>query len=200
MISLTEKRYIRNAIACFVGLLFVCFSVTAMASEGDRTIPWNDLSEAIFNFILFVGLLYYFGEGPIAEFMKNRSETIGSEIAAAKRLREEAEAELLEYRGKLEQFDRQREEILEGYTKAGEGEAAALVEAAREHAERLKRDAEISIQQEIIRARTALSEEIVQDALSVARQAIRERLDDGTKAELVKDYTASLGKMRKPEA
>jgi F-type H+-transporting ATPase subunit b len=172
-----------------------------MASEGDQgTIPWNDLTEAIVNFILFVGLLYYFGKGPVAEFMKNRSDTIGSEIAAAKRLREEAEAELAEYRGKLEQFDRQREEILEGYVKAGESEAEALVEAAREHAERLKRDAEISIQQEIIRARTALSEEIVQDALSVARQTIRERLDDGMKAALVKDYTVSLGKMRKPEA
>ena len=173
-------------------VIAIAASVVARLAFGGEKGLWNDIGEAIVNFGLFAFLLVYFAKGPFKNFLATRSQTISDQLDEAGRLYAEAEATLDEYRGKLEQFDQEKEKVLEGYRHRGEKERDAIIADAKDHAKRLKRDAEIVLEYEIKRAKKNLQESIVDHALEQAKAQIAESLGTKQKHELVADYIDAL--------
>jgi F-type H+-transporting ATPase subunit b len=167
------------------------------ADIGADSVPWGDMIEAFVNFALFLFILVRFGKKPLTEYLQKRSRTISTQLDEAKRLREEAEATLAEYRTKLEGFDEERKAITEGYRREAERESEAIIEEAKRHAERLRRDADLVIEHDIKQAQRELRGRIVDEAVSLARKVIEDRLDAGAKQKLVDHYTDSLGELPK---
>lgn len=159
----------------------------------DGGLPVNDLVEALFNFALFVFLMYYFAKKPIVTFFRERSQRIGHDMEEAGRLREEAQALLEDYSGRLEQFDRERDEILDGYRREGERERDAIIEAANAVAIRMKQEARTAIQYEIKSARDRLTGRIVEEAVSLAHKRVQEKIDAAGHSRLVDEYITALG-------
>ncbi len=104
---------------------------------------WVLISTAI-----FVGVAVYMGAAKaVAAALDKRGEMIAAELAEARRLREEAAAILSAYEAKR---------------KAAEAEAEQIVNAAREDAERLARDAEEKLADFVVRRTKSAEEKIAQ--------------------------------------
>lgn len=170
----------------------IAASVVSRLIFGGEKGHWNDIGEAIVNFGIFAFLLIYFARAPFKKFLETRSQTISNQLDEAGRLHAEAEATLDEYRSKLEEFDQEKEKVLEGYRRRGEKERDAIIADAKDHAERLKKDAKTVLEYEIKRARKNIQERIVDHALEQAKAKIAESLDTKRKRELVAEYIDAL--------
>ncbi|UJQ95836.1 F0F1 ATP synthase subunit B family protein [Mariluticola halotolerans] len=98
--------------------------------------------------ILFLALMVYFGlPKMIAKSLDDKIAKIGNDLDEAKRLREEAQALLAEY-------ERKR--------KDAESEAADIITAAQEEAERIAEEANASLEDLISRRTKAVEDKIAQ--------------------------------------
>jgi F-type H+-transporting ATPase subunit b len=109
-------------------------------------------------FLIFMGILVYFGvPATILGALDNRTKRVSDELAEAQRLREEAARLLKEY---------ERKRL------AAEQEAADIVAAAREEAERLGRESEERLA-DFVRRRTAAAEAKIAQAEAQATAEVR---------------------------
>lgn len=109
-------------------------------------------------FVLFFALLAYFGvHTKLLGAIDARGHQIASELAEAKRLREEAEA-------LLASFERKRAEA--------ETEAAAIVAQARSEAERMAKETELKMA-DFVKRRTAQAEQKIAQAEQQAAADVR---------------------------
>jgi len=146
--------------------------------------------------ILFLALMMYFGlPKMIAKSLDDKIAKIGNDLDEAKRLREEAQALLAEY-------ERKR--------KDAESEAADIVTAAQEEAERIAEEANASLEDLISRRTKAVEEKIAQAeaqaigevrarsadvAVEAARAILADQMSDKGDAlvdQAIKDVAAKL--------
>ena len=110
--------------------------------------------------VLFILLLLYQGVPKlVGKMLDDRAAGIKSELDEAKRLREEAEVLLKQYRAK---------------TANAEQEAKAIVDAAKESAERMTSDLRLQLQQQIERRGKVAEQKIAQaeaEAIAEVRAA-----------------------------
>ncbi|WP_200934684.1 MULTISPECIES: F0F1 ATP synthase subunit B [unclassified Rhizobium] len=108
--------------------------------------------------VLFLALIVYLKvPGKMGKQLDERAVRIRNELDEAKRLREEAQALLVEYQKKR---------------KEAEAEAANIVAAATREAEALTADAKVKTE-EFVTRRTALSEQKIRQAETDAINAVR---------------------------
>jgi len=113
--------------------------------------------------LIFLGLMVYMGvPKAITKLLDARIGKIETDLAEAKRLRAEAEALLVEYEGKRA---------------AAETEAAGIVTAAQQQAQRLTEEAGASLQDLIARRTRAVEDKIAQ-AEAQALTEVRSRSAD----------------------
>ena len=113
-------------------------------------------------FLIFLGIVLYWGLNPVLRALDARTERIRSDIRQAEKLREEAQREL----GEAQR--RQRE---------AEQEAEAILAHARTEAERLNEKAEAELKQQLAR-REQQTHDKIRQAEQQAVQDIRERAVD----------------------
>ena len=110
------------------------------------------------SFLLFMGVIWYVGGfARILEGIDSRGRRIRAELDEARRLREEAAAVLAGYTARRAEAER---------------EAAAMVAAAREEAERVGREAHERLT-EFVARRTAAAEAKIAQAEAQATQQVR---------------------------
>lgn len=100
----------------------------------------------IINFLILVGLLWYFLFGRIVRAMNEREEKITSRIEEAEKRKSEAEEEKKSYQDKKEELESQREDILKEAKEKAEEKRKQLVEEAREEVEERKNEWQQSLQ------------------------------------------------------
>ncbi|TXD41191.1 ATP synthase F0 subunit B [Lujinxingia vulgaris] len=185
----------RRAIFVQVLVLLVCVSAPAFAASGESAgFPWKYWFTGIFNLVVFLGIIVKFGGPAIRDFFASRRETFLADMNAAKLAREQAEARLAELNAKLEALERDRQSMLDEYHAQGEREKQRLIDAAKKSVEKMRADAELTIQQEVKRAVSMLEEQAVNTALEMAQRVARERVDAGVQNKLVESYVSELGK------
>ena len=125
---------------------------------------WLDNSFfAMVGLVVFLGLMVFFGvPGIIGKMLDGKIEQIETDIAEAKRLRDEAAALLVEYEQKRV---------------AAEKEAEGIVAAAKEEAERLTVEAQASLA-DLVARRTAAVEDKIAQAEAQAVAEVRARSAD----------------------
>lgn len=120
---------------------------------------------ATISLVIFIGIMIYFGlPKMIAKMLDDRIAQIETDLAEAKRLREEAEALLVDYENKRV---------------AAEGEAAGIVTAAQEEAKRLAEEANVTLTDLIARRTKSVQDKIAQ-AEAQALGEVRARAADLT--------------------
>ena len=103
---------------------------------------------ATISLVIFIGIVIYFGVPKmITKMLDQRIAQIETDLAEAKRLREEAEALLVDY---------ERKRV------SAEGEAEGIVTAAKEEAKRLADDASTKLAELIARRTKAVEDKIAQ--------------------------------------
>jgi F-type H+-transporting ATPase subunit b len=113
--------------------------------------------------VIFLGLMLYFGVPRIiGKMLDGKIKQIGDDLDEAKRLREEAAALLVEYEQKRV---------------AAETEAEGIIAAAKDEAERMTAEAQVSLAEMLTRRTKAVEDKIAQ-AESQAIAEVRARSAD----------------------
>lgn len=148
---------------------------------------WNLFWRAMNFAILFI-VLFFLLRKPLAQFLNNRRETIAQTLAEFEDKKAEAEARFNDLESKLADLESERGEILRQYAQIGEEEKEKIIANAKDMAERIKQQAEITVQQEINRAKADLVREIADMSASMAEDLIKKNINDKDQQRLVKDY------------
>lgn len=173
-------------------LLAVLALAGPASAAGGGEGGWTTLIFQAINLALLIGLLVYFAGRPIRRFLGTRAETVTREVAEATRLHAEARAKLDEYEARLASLQQEAEALLAEFRREGEAEKERLVAEAKAEAERITREAERTAAYEVSRARARLEAEVVDRAVALAEQLLREKMTPADIRRLTTDYLTEL--------
>ncbi len=174
----------------FIFILFM-FPALLFGSEGESFFNkyfWF----TVVNFLIYVGLLYYFLKKPTLDFFKNRRKTLEKEMEESAKFLEETKQELQKYRELMDRIDEKIEEIKEYTVRAEEKEVEEMLRAAESYAIKMKEDAKKIAEQEVDRAVEKLREEIAELVTKSAEESIKKLLNGDLQAKLVEDVINRL--------
>jgi F-type H+-transporting ATPase subunit b len=148
-------------------------------------------------FFLFVGVLVYFGiPRKMLAALDSRGARIKAELDDAKRLRDEAEALLAQYRRKRQEAEREADEIIAGARAEAERVAAEAKTRMEEFVARRSQVAEAKIAQAETQAiadvRAAAAEAAVAAAEKILTQSAKGEVADRLLTQGIRDVKAKL--------
>ncbi len=174
----------------FLGTLLV--APAALASGG---FVMNEHGFYIVDFVVLVGILWYYGRGPAKRFLADRRAGVEREITDAADIKRTAEERLAKYEGQLARFDEERLKLREDFARDGERERQRIKEATKAALGRLEADVERTVTQEASQARKDLQAAVAARAVALAEERVREQLTPATQRRLVKQYLADFERL-----
>jgi len=172
-------------------LLSCIYSSVAMASGDEHAGNENALKDTLYqalNLALLLGVLFYFGRKPIAEFFATRRDGISSELDEAADLLKQAEQRNSELQRRLVDLGSEVEGIREDAGRRAEEEAERILADARATADRIRRDAQAAVAQELRRAQTQLHDEAADLAMEIAARKLTEQVGEADRDRLVDEF------------
>ncbi|PLX94222.1 MAG: ATPase [Desulfuromonas sp.] len=155
----------------------------------------KDFLYRCFNFAVTFGILAYFVTKPIRNGLAGRREGVAKALEAAQKAKDEAEAKFAEYDRKLADAAKEIEEVYAEIRREGELEKERILANARDMAEKVRREAESSAEQEIARARVELRREASKMAIVIAEGLLKENTTADDHARLVGEYMNKVGEL-----
>ncbi len=152
----------------------------------------DDLLWRTVNFVVFAVILYKLAAKPIKEFFRKRQTDISSEIQDLESQKIKVQKALREAKAQLAAVAAEREQIIQQYIAEGEAEKAKIIAKAEQAAQRLKDMAAMTIAAETKKAAADLKQEIVEAAVQLAEQIVREKIVPEDQQRLVDDYLAKV--------
>jgi len=149
---------------------------------------WWDLAFKIFNFAVFVTVIYVLVKKPLGAFLKKRQESIKQAIEDAERAKQEGKQVFDEYEAKVRKLDQEIERIRQQLIKEGERERERIIAEARQMAEKIKRQAELAAQQEMKMVKARLQEEVAAMTVQLAEDLLKKHLKPQDHERLVDEY------------
>ena len=149
---------------------------------------------SLINFALLLVILFFAVRRAVNPALADRRAAIESEMGEAQRLRAEAEALHREYAERLENMDSELEKMRGEMQRAGESEYKRIVDEATVRAERMRKDGESAIAQEMKQLRDDLLRQAVMAAHESAEKAIRAQISPADQARLADNYLDNLEK------
>ena len=142
--------------------------------------------------VILLGVIVYFARKPIIAFFADRREQISSDLDEAAEVLEKAEGRFAEWQRKLIELDREMEQIRSDGRDRAQAEYEGIIADARAVAERIKRDAEAAVDQELRRARNELRDEAALLATELAEKLMREQIGDPDRERLLDEFITRI--------
>jgi F-type H+-transporting ATPase subunit b len=168
----------------------VQISVALAADEGAAPAR-EDLFKWI-NFAILVVALGYLLRKPLGSFFADRLGSIRKGLDEGRRALEASEARLAAVEAKLRAFERELAEFRASSEREMEAERERLRDAAEREAQRILDFARSQIEASARAARLDLKRYAAGQALELAEELIRGRLDDGARHRLVNRFVSGL--------
>ncbi len=166
----------------------------ASLSEGseDGKEENRELIFKVINFLLLAGGLTYLLRKPLSEFFTQRSASIRKSLDEGRKALEASQAQLSVVEEKLRRLGEEIETFKASARREMELEGERLREAAAEESKKILESARVQVETAIKAAKLELKTSAAQDALKLAEQIIRERLDDSARRRLVSRFLGQL--------
>ncbi len=161
-------------------------------------IDWLTVAAQIVNFLVLVWLLKRFLYQRVLNAMDRREERIASRLREAEAREKEARSEAEAFRSRSAELEREREARLAQARDEAEDERHALVAEARAEADASREHWRQELEREQGEWQEALSREIADSALNVARRALSELAGAKLEAEVLATLLRRLDAL--PEA
>lgn len=176
--------------------LLIASAASASTGEEDamRTFLWS-----WFNFIVLLGVLFYFARKAVPGLMAVRRATVKNEIDQAAQLLEDAESKLNEWQSKLDQLDQEVAQIRADSINLAEAEKNHILDQARQTAERIREEGKISVVRELENARAELRAEAADLAIEFAQEILTQQVNDSDRAKLLDGFIQDLESSSTPE-
>jgi F0F1-type ATP synthase membrane subunit b/b' len=162
---------------------------------GKREAATTPYLYVLINAIVLFAIYYYAGKKPISDGLKSRRDTVAKELDEAARIKAEAKAKLDEYTERLEKLDQELDRMKQELVVAGEKDRDRIVKEAEEKAERMRKDAQFLLDQELKQLRIDLLQYTVSAAAGAAERVLATKLSGADHDRLADEYLAQLGKL-----
>jgi F-type H+-transporting ATPase subunit b len=194
-----KRRWIFFAflISCFAGILLLDCSF-AFAQEGTPSWRkvWNNIM-LLFNFGILVFVFVKYARKPLVGFLKSMCRKIEETLNTANHQLREAQALLDAETAKLQAIDRHLEEIQQRILQVAQGEKDSIIEHGRLSAERMIENAGDYANYRLGMAKQALSDELVEIAVSMAKERLARGISARDDDRLIEDFLAGLEASKK---
>lgn len=179
----------RRLTTAFLGAYGVLITSPALAGGG---FVFKEHGYYILDFLVLFGTLFYFARKPAKNFLLNRHEAVRKEIESATAVKAEAQERYDRYRSLLAGLDEEIDTMQADFKADGEREQARILEEASDASERLRHDVTRQMDIEASNVRETLGHELVERAVALAEQRIRERMSPELQKQLVAAFIADL--------
>ena len=176
-------------------LAIPALSLAAGAEGAEGSGDWRaiyDLVMRFLNFAILMGILVYFARKPVVEGIKGSIESVRTLINDAETSRKQAEVRMKEAEDRLAAVDQEMEALIQTARTESEVEKKRILEEAEGAVERLKKEARLSIQQELKKSQEILRKEVAETAVAIAEEIIREKITPEDHQRFVDEYLDNL--------
>ena len=153
---------------------------------------WTFLAQ-ICNLMIQLVIFKKFLLKPIKQVIADRKAKADSEIADAKKLREEAEAMKAEYEQNLQNARTEANQIVAAAQKTATARSEEIVGEARAQAAALKQKAEADIAQERKKAVNEVKDEIGGIAMEIASKVVEREIREEDHRDLIDEFIKNVG-------
>ena len=153
---------------------------------------WTFLAQ-ICNLMIQLVIFKKFLLKPIKQVIADRKAKADSEIADAKKLREEAEAMKAEYEQNLQNARTEANQIVTSAQKTATARGEEIVGEARAQAAALKQKAEADIAQERKKAVNEVKDEIGGIAMEIASKVVEREIREEDHRDLIDEFIKNVG-------
>ena len=153
---------------------------------------WTFLAQ-ICNLMIQLVIFKKFLLKPIKQVIADRKAKADSEIADAKKLREEAEAMKAEYEQNLQNARTEANQIVTSAQKTATARGEEIVGEARAQAAALKQKAEADIAQERKKAVNEVKDEIGGMAMEIASKVVEREIKEADHQDLIDEFIKNVG-------
>ena len=153
---------------------------------------WTFLAQ-ICNLMIQMLIFKKFLLKPIKQVIADRKAKADSEIADAKKLREEAEAMKAEYEQNLQNARTEANQIVTSAQKTATARGEEIVGEARAQAAALKQKAEADIAQERKKAVNEVKDEIGGIAMEIASKVVEREISEKDHKDLIDEFIKNVG-------
>jgi F-type H+-transporting ATPase subunit b len=185
------------SICCFAGMLLLDGSL-AFAQEAMSTgrKVWNTIM-LLFNFGILVFVFVKYARKPLVSFLKNMCLKIEESLNTANHQLREAQARLNAEKAKLDAIEEHLEIIHNRILQIAQAEKEGIIEHGRLSAERMIENAESYANYRISMAQKALSDELVEIAVSMAREKLARGVSEKDDDRLIENFLTGLETSKK---
>ena len=175
--------------------------VWAKTSEGaeEGTPTKHEELYKIINFVILVGGLAYLLRKPLVEFLAQRSAAIRKSLDEGRKALEVSQAQLQAVEEKLARLQEEIAAFRAAAAREMEVERKHLQEMAAAEAEKMLQATRAEMETATKAAMLELRQYAGQQAVELAEQMIRERLDEGGRQRLFNQLLAKLDTMKKQD-
>lgn len=157
--------------------------------SGERK---HELAFKLINFLLLVGVLGYLLRKPLSEFFLQRSASIRKGLEAGRKALEASQAQFREVEQRLARLGEEIRAFRESAAREMQAERESLRQATREEAKKILDSARAQMETAGQASILELKKYAAQEALRLAEELLRERLDDSSRKRLVSRFVEQL--------
>lgn len=170
------------------------FGGTHTNAEGHEVKNPPPFIASVINFLLLLVIVVMAVKRMINPALATRRAAVEAEIAEAQRLREEAAAMHKDYTERLARMDEELNALRDEIRQAGETEAKRIIAEAEARADRMVREGEQAMAQEVRALRDDLRREAVESAVRGAEAAVRKAIGAQDQSRLTEEFLTDLEK------
>jgi F-type H+-transporting ATPase subunit b len=144
------------------------------------------------NFIIFLGIIYYFGNKPFSEYLAGRGATIRKDLVEAAELRSTATAQLASIEQKLQALPGELSALRNRGAEEIKGEEQRIAAAAAADTERLKEQTRREIALQVRLAKQEILEHAANLSVQLATERIEKEITPADQDRLVDRYLSQV--------
>jgi len=144
------------------------------------------------NFTILAAVLFKVLKKPVSDLLSSRQASIKENFDELDAKKGEAEKKYAEYEKKLSTIEQEVKKVVQEYIEQGEAEKKRIIEEAQKAAELIKKQAHFAVDQEMKRAKVALSAEVAALSVKLAEDLIKKNLNESDHKKLIDEYIAKV--------
>lgn len=166
-------------------------SLIVAAGGGEGWNLWK-LGSQFLNFFILFGGIYVLVRKPLQTYLEQRREDMASKLREAQEKQAQAEKRLAEYASKLEHLEEEIARVVKSFEAQGEADKQRMLQDGDRAVERLSREVDFTIRQEVAKATKEIREAGVEATVKMAEKLISERITDSDRRRLADEYVAQV--------
>jgi F-type H+-transporting ATPase subunit b len=196
-------RFTKKRSLVIAAIFMIAFCGMVMASSGghdshdshdahaEKTWVSTD-TYRVMNFLVLVVALFLLLKKPASQALNSRISEIKNELEALEVEKSAAEKKLSEYNQKFSDMENEAKQLVDDYIKQGESAKQRIIDEAKRAAEKMQAQAKKNIEQEFSIANNELKEEIMEKAIALAENIIKNNITNEDQDRLIGEFTEKV--------